>query len=466
MVYLFTALPFLIAILAAVATIGWVGVTLSRPAISVFALLAVLIAFSGSTYGQLELERTIYSRGTGQLYFSFVNYYLWGAGIVVALRNAFNRSSPEPTSLAKYFAAFMLMIIGNAFVAGTSGDPSLRIIDAFDYKGLLNIINMGVLFYIAVNVFSRPEEARSLLRFLLIAIGCRGIFGMVRWAFLGGDSANVYGNFEQVSIKLTFFDISDGFLASFAIFCSAWLLYFHRQLLSKREQYFLWVLLLLEIAVIVFSFRRSSLAGMGLVSIFFITLLPARRRLAAILLAGAVLLSSMALLTILRLGNVRGKSVGFLHDIMGDGKGEKTGSRLLEYTETWRSLGDYWLFGRGMWGKMQTNLVELSYHFGDFSFVHNGFGHILLKSGVIGVLLFLGLLGSFTVHYLRVRKDLSGDLRLLADAGAAGVLFWLPTFLIGTPIIEFRTMLLLGLALALPFAAVRTATVKKCHAAA
>ena len=33
--------------------------------------------------------------------------------------------------------------------------------------------------------------------------------------------------------------------------------------------------------------------------------------------------------------------------------------------------------------------------------------------------------------------------------GVAGLLFWLPTLLIGTPIIEFRSMLLIGLTLAL-----------------
>jgi hypothetical protein len=33
----------------------------------------------------------------------------------------------------------------------------------------------------------------------------------------------------------------------------------------------------------------------------------------------------------------------------------------------------------------------------------------------------------------------------------AGLLFWLPTLLIGTPIIEFRSMLLIGMTLALVY---------------
>jgi hypothetical protein len=57
----------------------------------------------------------------------------------------------------------------------------------------------------------------------------------------------------------------------------------------------------------------------------------------------------------------------------------------------------------------------------------------------------------FTINYLKHRKYFSGCSSLLADAGFAGLLFWMPTLLIGTPIIEFRTMLLLGMTLALPY---------------
>jgi hypothetical protein len=468
MVYLFTAIPFLAAFLAAVAAIGWVGFSISRPAVSAFLMLAILVAFSGSTYGQLDVERTIYSRGTGILYFSIVNYFLWGTGLVVALRNAFDGTQPEATPLAKYFAAFTLLIIANALFAGASDDRSLHLINAFAYNGLLNIINMAVFFYILVNVFGTSGEARKFIRFLLIAIAIRGVFGMVRWALFGGDSANVYENIERTGTKLTFFDINDGFLATLAAFCSAWLLSYRKQFLSNREQLALWGLMLLEISIIVLSFRRSSLVGMGLSAILFIALLPARKRLSAIVLSGCVLAGGVALLTTLRLSKVRGTGANrsFLFDIFGDGKRSESASRVLEFTETWHSLGDYWLFGKGMWGTMQSNLAELSYHAGNFGFVHSGFGHILLKGGVFGLLMFLGLLTSFALYYIQARKKLSGDLQMLADAGAAGVLFWLPTLLIGTPIIEFRSMMMLGLALALPFLAMRAAATEKQHVAA
>ena len=105
----------------------------------------------------------------------------------------------------------------------------------------------------------------------------------------------------------------------------------------------------------------------------------------------------------------------------------------------------------GSWGSFYGNEDILDYHFGKFDFVHSGFGHVILKSGILGLTLFLGLLFVFIIHYLQRRKYLSGTSALLADAGFAGFLFWSPTLLIGTPIIEFRSMLLIGFTLALPY---------------
>jgi hypothetical protein len=66
-------------------------------------------------------------------------------------------------------------------------------------------------------------------------------------------------------------------------------------------------------------------------------------------------------------------------------------------------------------------------------------------------MMFMALLAAVVIHYLRRRRFWNGHSALMADAAMAGLLFWMPTLLIGTPIIEFRTMLLLGLTLALPY---------------
>jgi hypothetical protein len=129
-------------------------------------------------------------------------------------------------------------------------------------------------------------------------------------------------------------------------------------------------------------------------------------------------------------------------------------SRFYELYAAANSMEGNWLFGRGTWGSFSGDRDRLSYHGNDFSFVHSGFGHMILKTGVVGLLLFSGILVAFTAFYMRHRNVLVGDARLVADAGFAGFLFWVPTLLIGTPIIEFRTMMMLGLALAMPFIAV------------
>jgi hypothetical protein len=466
MVYFFTGLPFVVVFIAALTVIVWVGFSLSRPELSVFLLLAILVAFSGSSYGQLDAERTIYGRGTGVFYFSIVNLFLWGISIVVVINNAFRHRQYDATPITKYFLALTLLILGNALYAAASDDPALQVISAFSYKGLLNIFNMAAFFYICINVFDTRQEASNLLRFLLAAICMRGMFGIVRWAFFGGDPSNAYDNFEYTGSKLTFFDVNDGFLATIAVFCSAWLLSFHRSFLTHWEKYFLLGLMVLETAIILLSFRRSTLVSMGLVTMVFIAILPARSRIIATVISTGVLFGGTTILSALRLSKVRGTNLdrGFFFDVFGDERSAGPSSRILEYTETWSTLGNYWLFGKGMWGKMESNAAELSYHAGDFGFVHSGFGHILLKGGVFGLTVFIALLVNFGLYYLRARKKMQGELQMLADAGAAGVIFWIPTLLIGTPIIEFRSMMMLGLALALPFIAMRAAGNDKSHA--
>ena len=109
------------------------------------------------------------------------------------------------------------------------------------------------------------------------------------------------------------------------------------------------------------------------------------------------------------------------------------------------------MFGLGSWGSFYGNEDILDYHFGKFDFVHSGFGHLLLKSGLVGLMMFIALLAAVVIHYLRQRRRWHGHSALMADAAMAGLLFWMPTLLIGTPVIEFRTMLLLGLTMALPY---------------
>jgi len=213
--------------------------------------------------------------------------------------------------------------------------------------------------------------------------------------------------------------------------------------------------LALEIAAVALSFRRSSLIGLGLMFIFLFLTLPGRRKL-LFALAAAALLSVVAVVFFqqrLQFSSTGGIFSSLIYDISPDRGGIKE-NRFYELYAAAQSMDGNWLFGRGTWGTFTGDRDRLSYHGDDFTFIHSGFGHMVLKAGLVGLILFSSVLVACVTFYFRHRKSLAGDARLIADAGFAGLLFWLPTLLIGTPIIEFRTMLLLGLSLALPFVAV------------
>jgi hypothetical protein len=212
--------------------------------------------------------------------------------------------------------------------------------------------------------------------------------------------------------------------------------------------------LTLEIAAVALSFRRSSLFGLALMFCLLLYRLPSGRRLQFIVLALGLLAVTATVFFQQRLQFQNSGDIlsALLYDVAP--AKEDGGKRFYELFAAAKSMGDNWLFGLGAWGKFTGDEEILAYHFGKFDFVHSGFGHIVLKTGIAGLLLFCALLLAYASFYFRQRKYLAGNPRLLADAGFAGFLFWIPTLLVGTPIIEFRTMLLIGLTLAMPFVAV------------
>jgi hypothetical protein len=309
-----------------------------------------------------------------------------------------------------------------------------------------------------VQAFNSERDKRDLLLLILaIALG-RALFGLVRYVWFDGDTANPYRNFESLDIKIFFFDIADNFVASLAAFCAAWLLTTPGVRMNLWKRLALYLFLALQVAAVALSFRRSSLAGMALMFVLLMVQLPGRRRFKFLLLSVAMV-SVVAVMFFEGRGqfnvNVNGGGGNVLSSLIYDISPDKgvNENRFYELYAAAQSIGSNWLFGLGSWGTFSGDQELLSYHFGLMDFVHSGFGHLILKTGVVGLLLFIAMLAAYTTFYLRTRKALQGNSRLLADAGFAGFLFWIPTMLIGTPIIEFRTMLLFGLTLAMPFVA-------------
>jgi hypothetical protein len=211
---------------------------------------------------------------------------------------------------------------------------------------------------------------------------------------------------------------------------------------------------------------------MGLMFIVLLWQLPWQRRIVSAGVGMIAMTTGAATLMRERL-QFNTRQEGFLSSLLYDVGPQRATevSRFYELEAAAKSLEGHWLFGLGSWGSFTGNQDALDYHFGKFDFVHSGFGHLILKSGFAGLLLFMALLFACIRHYLKVRPALRGNSALLADAGLAGLLFWLPTLLIGTPIIEFRSMLLIGMTLALIYLHprvkfMRTMTLPVLHAAA
>ena len=433
------------------------GFVFRAPHLVALGFIAVLFLFSDSTWGELQTTSNIYSRGAGMFYFSLLNMLLMviGAALLVRYlaRPAGMPDAQVRTPMFKYLAAFVFLLLSHIVIGLIMGVELEMILGS---RGIINVLNMMVFMYLIIAAFQNEKDTNRLLFCIIALAAIRGVFGIVRFVWFDGDSANPYRNFEGMDIKIAFFDIGDNFVASLAAFSAAWLLTSSEVRLSLFKRLLLVAFLVLEIAAVALSFRRSSLIGLALMFLLLLFKLPLRRQI-VFALAGFLILSVVAVIFFehrLQFTGTQGNVVSSLiYDISPDRGGIRE-NRFYELYAAAQSLGSNWLFGLGTWGTFSGDPTRLTYHFGAYDFVHSGFGHIVLKTGLVGVLLFCGLLLAYASYYFRHSKYLSGTPRLLADAGFAGFLFWVPTLLIGTPIIEFRTMLLIGLSLALPFVAV------------
>jgi hypothetical protein len=430
---------------------------LRAPKLVALGFITVIFMFSESSWGTLTASNNIYSRGAGMFYFSLLNLTLLIAGaaaLVRQLADPYRERLAPPMS--KYLVAFVCLLLAH-LVVGTlilGKEPEV----VLGTHGFVNVINMLVFMYLVIFAFRSEKDAHRLLYLIIIFAMVRGVFGLVRYVWFGGDPTNPYQNFDDINIKLLFFDIGDNFVAALAAFCAAWLVSSPQARLSVFQRLFFWGILFLEIAVVALSFRRSSMLGLGLMFIPLLLQLPTRKKIRYGLLALGLLTIIAVVFFQNRLQYVgHGADKGILSALIFDiaPKRSISDNRFYELYAAAQSVGDNWLFGLGTWGTFTGDQELLAYHMGVFDFIHSGFGHIIMKAGVVGLVMFSLLLLAYTSYYLRHRKVVTGVRRLLADAGFAGLLFWIPTLLIGTPIIEFRTMLLMGLTLALPFVAVR-----------
>ncbi|MDF3035958.1 MAG: hypothetical protein K0S28_1232 [Paucimonas sp.] len=434
-----------------------IGFAVRAPKLIALPMLAVLIMFSSSSWGQFQVENTIYSRGSGLFYFSLLNITLFIAGFGLLMRRL---AYPHQDKLAPHMSMLLVgltvLLLGHLLV-GIILEVEIPVI--LGYSGIINVFNMLIFMYLIIASIRSNGDQKHLMWTIIGLALVRAIYGLVRYQFFGGDSANPYRNFEGMDIKLVYFDIADNFIASLGAFWAAWMLTTKEFRLSVARRVWLYAFLALEVATVALSFRRSSLIGLVLMFVFLLFRLPGKQRAKFLLIAAAIVAATVGVFFEQRLQHAD-KSGGdpltsLIYDFAPKKGQSQSSNRSYELIAAARSLEGNWLTGLGTWGVFTGDQEVLSYHQGRMDFIHSGFGHVLLKTGIIGFLLFCGIFWKYVSYYRQHCAQLRGRPRLIADAGFAGFLFWIPTLLIGTPVIEFRSMMLIGLTLALPFVAVR-----------
>lgn len=459
---IFYTLPYVVAVLLALAVVGVGGVTVGRPWLIVLPFLAALFWLTETRFGRLDLGGgpTLLTRGAGVLLFPA---FLWGmlvALIWVRFGGMFRRGAAplRMMSVTPWFAAWSVLLMAHVVVAAVSGIP-LR--NALSPTGFSYVAWIWVWMALMVAAVGRPDDARRLALFIMLMAVCRAAFGLVRFAAFGGDPSNAYANNQGLSLRLTFFDINDSLLCCLSVVMGLLMLFRAPPKSGWRnwQKAMLWVAVVLPAVCIVLSFRRTAWTGFVLAMSFLLLQLPARLRWKFIVTAVPILLAGIAYAAWKRLSQVRGPSTGFFYDLTSRAVGAES-LRVLELKLAWQSFVHAPLFGVGSWGGYTGwEAISWQHEYGEGgggTYLHSGVLHLALKSGLIGLVLLAGTAIAFVLAWRRLRHTLPAPALPLAVAGVAGVLFMMPDWLIGTPISQLRTMMMLGLCMSLPFVAERS----------
>lgn len=431
----------------------------------VYVYLLVLIVFTGSTYGivdEEEMVRTIYGRGTGRTYFGFVNLYLWWLALTVFFHSLWTRSAAPQAAIRKYLFAYVVLFAGHV-VAGLFHEiPFFLIVSK---SGVLHLINMIIFIYVMLRVFRGERQVNELVTLMLLCIVAVELWGLFRFAFLGGDPANIYENVRQLAIKLTFFDINYSILAAIAAFLAGWRLIEREAGPDTRAKWFYWLVVAASLLTILFSYRRTAWLGLLLMGLVFVWLHRKRINFLAFIPVAIAVLATLAYGWAQRYegGGHTGLIAMMFPDATVGGSLSLESKRLYELKLALTTIADNVFLGVGTWGEYAYSRdSSVAFHRGYFGFMHSGFLHVWLKTGLIGLVLFVAVLLTSARDAIKAQTTLqSPRWRALAATSVAGLLMFMPTLAFGTPVIEYRTMQLLGLVLILPYLAQSAAATHK-----
>ena len=210
------------------------------------------------------------------------------------------------------------------------------------------------------------------------------------------------------------------------------------------------------------SFRRTAWIGLLLAGILLFAKMRPSLRFAGVAVALPLLSAGLLYVFMKRFSQQAGHYglTAVVYDLLETNNGVVS-PRALELRLATAEFLKSPFVGVGAWGRYaQTILIPWQDPARPGAFLHSGFLHVMMKTGILGLGLTLGVIWSFTRQVLRT-KDRSPEEAALIFAGCCGLLFMLPDFIIGTPVPQIRTMQLLAACVALPFVVERVRALSK-----
>lgn len=456
---IFLTIPFLIAFSLGIGGVVGGFLAAARPILVLIPYLALILYFPNASYGLIDVEdhRNFYSRGMGYLFFPAINVMLLGMFLGTAFGRLLPSKVPSTDHNLSGITLWLPLLVIVHLVIGLLFDEKWYWL--LQPAAMLNFLNMAMLMFILLRGVRDERELRWLVVLVLVAAITRGGFGVARFVAMGGDPANYYANFQRIDVKLTFFDINDGLIATVVCFGVAHFLLARWREVGTLMRVTGLLAIAMEIFIVAFSYRRTGLIGFGLAALLLISLQPPGRRLRLFALMAAVGVPGIIFVLERRLSTSFGGTTLerlFPDIVQRGGAVSLTTGRFAELYAAYLTMKENLFFGTGIWGQYRgQGIPELLFHRGNFGWMHSGIGHILLKTGIVGVALF----GWACIGYLKFLvtsvKQLPPLGQAVCWASAGGFLFSVPNWLFGTPVIEFRTMQLFGLLMAMPYVVYR-----------
>lgn len=414
-------------------------------------LLACLVLLAqSSSYGLEDATdaNVFYVKGSRTFFFTFIEMGLVTGWLVTLARNLWQRDRSASVPVFKYFVLLGLLLLGH-FLVGLADPNHFSLLD-LGQRGVSNLLWQGMFVYMLATHIRTEKDLRDLALLLLVCLALRQGFGVVRYLALGGDPQNAYATLEASKVKITFWDINDSLWAAFAMGFCAWRALAGDQRSFQRRA--AWAIAALVVIVTtVLTARRTAQGGMLLALLAVAWMLPRGRRWPLGLAAVLALPLIAAVLANRSVATSGGWLERILIDVKIDPLADPRRTRFHEWATAWQTLKESLLFGVGPSGSFKvTDHVGLEYHQGRYDFVHSGFGHIFLKLGLVGLLTYFCLLGSWARTVREAARASGEPARSLFVGSIAGAVASIPTLVSGTPISELRTMLVLSVFMAIP----------------